>query len=1019
MSKDKISKSKNNIILSSEEEKLLKKYFEEYNELYEKILILSPSDFIQSMKKRVEITMKEKINGFSNSTKSKIEDLIIEKIYCHDYKFALFAKKKINNRKKSDINSHYFNNQIIPHCERDKKNGYYIHTCGSKFQTYKYKPINYSLLIKDDNNSSNNNEYEYLLYCMECDMIYKSDLIKFKCYSTNESFYSKINNNNIKNNNSNLVTWKKYHCNIIINDAMKCQKCNENLYYLKDNKIYCKKCNMEFDPRKLKWKCIKCKSDFTAEVKIFNPLEYKNMKICVKETIFNKKKAKPKYLGCGCKYEFKNLDFFHKNSCKGKLFLGELNDKKIVVCDKCESLGVYNDYLWTCPKCFKRFKISTKSLEKKDKKNNENKENINDNCNDNKKKEENIKRPISRFFNYSNSNWNIKLNDNIGIYKSPRYKSKLLLPQKSDEKEKEQENKSDNKIVRKFRRNNSAAKFVEKRKFPSGIPSPLKLIKDLKDKYNIKLENINLNNINNLNVLNYSPKVIHTKIESNLYDNKISKRNRLVSNIDLSEIKNLNSVFNKFYGQTPKGTLESSKNNNNISRNDNVIIRNRMNTDYDLSDKSKNKMKYKRNFINKYNKLVIDLSANNIDNKNKNENNDNNNKKNVIGRKRCNSGCSSIRFKIDEPTQPIPVQKNNLKYSPIGKINKIIPIKKNIININNTGKIFNRREDSTSCDSNEKASKDNNKVKKSPDKKNEEKMNKNKKIIPGKFNINDYIIKKQIGEGSFGQIFLVEDKKHNKYALKKIIAGSSCDIDSIQQEYQILLDIQNGDQILSVVNIFGLTKYKLDITTYVLYVLMELASTDWEKEILLRKTTKKYYTEKELMEILSCLVKSLSILQKQNISHRDIKPQNILVFNDKNSKKEYKLADFGEAKELIKDVKPTNKQTLRGTELYMSPILFYALRGRKKINYIQHNPYKSDVFSFGLCSLFAATLCFESLYDVRELRSNVSLRCVVQRYLKYRYSNDMINIITKMLDVNETTRMDFIELEKEFNNLGY
>ena len=92
---------------------------------------------------------------------------------------------------------------------------------------------------------------------------------------------------------------------------------------------------------------------------------------------------------------------------------------------------------------------------------------------------------------------------------------------------------------------------------------------------------------------------------------------------------------------------------------------------------------------------------------------------------------------------------------------------------------------------------------------------------------------------------------------------------------------------------------------------------------------------------------------------------------------------------------------------------------RKKINYIQHNPYKSDVFSFGLCSLFAATLCFESLYDVRELRSNVSLRCVVQRYLKYRYSNDMINIITKMLDVNEATRMDFIELEKEFNNLGY
>jgi serine/threonine protein kinase len=217
------------------------------------------------------------------------------------------------------------------------------------------------------------------------------------------------------------------------------------------------------------------------------------------------------------------------------------------------------------------------------------------------------------------------------------------------------------------------------------------------------------------------------------------------------------------------------------------------------------------------------------------------------------------------------------------------------------------------------------------------------------------------------------------------------------------------------VNIFGLSKYKLDITTYVLYVLMELASTDWEKEILSRKATRKYYSEKELIKILSSLVKSLSILQKQNISHRDIKPQNVLVFYDKYLNKIYKLADFGEAKELLKDEKPTNKQTLRGTELYMSPILFFALRGRKVMKYIKHNPYKSDVFSFGLCALFAATLCFESLYDVRELKSNVSLRVVVEKYLRFRYSKDIISIIIKMLDVNETTRMDFIELEKEFN----
>ena len=77
---------------------------------------------------------------------------------------------------------------------------------------------------------------------------------------------------------------------------------------------------------------------------------------------------------------------------------------------------------------------------------------------------------------------------------------------------------------------------------------------------------------------------------------------------------------------------------------------------------------------------------------------------------------------------------------------------------------------------------------------------------------------------------------------------------------------------------------------------------------------------------------------------------------------------------------------MRGTELYMAPVLFQALRSKKMIKYIKHNTYKSDVFSFGLCSLFAATLCFESVYDVREAKNNVSIRFILEKYLSKRYS---------------------------------
>ena len=986
---EKTSKDKNNITLSPEQEKLLKKYLEEYNELYQKILILTPEAFIQSLAKRVEITLKEKINGFSQNTKSVVENIIVEKIYSNDYKYALFVKRSIQQRTPLENNSHAFNNEIIPHCENDKKDNYYIHTCGQRFQTFKYKPITHlSLIFK---NSNNHNKKEYLLYCEECDMIYKSDLIKFKCYSSKEDFYSKIIDKNEKGNYQ-LATWKKYHCNIIINDSMKCQICHENLYFLSEiNKLFCIKCNLDFNPKTLIWKCIKCKSDFIAEVKLFNPLEYKNMKICVKETILNKKRAKPINLGCCCKYELKNMKFFHKSSCTGELFLGELNNKKVVVCNKCESLGLYEGYVWTCPLCYKRFKNNIKE-----------KEPIENNI---KEKETNDKNVWNRFFNYSNSNWKI---NNIGCYKSPnKVDKKFLLPLKNDLKEYQ----SDIKNIHNIRRNNSALKLLGKQRCPSGLPSPSKYMKDLENIYNIAENNLNNmkkviipkgnNNSPNKIYINDSKQYINVIPNSRNYLN-IKRPKKIMSNADLSETKNFDRIFNKCFGGYKNSELIDSQNNNfNYSKegiNQNNNIKEYLVTDVDLGDKVIYNNKYKKTIVNSFGKGINNQSSpknNSINNESK--------------KKRCNSNFNSTKINME---YAIPSLNNNAyKNNNIINANKI-PIKK--VNINRVKSLNKNGSASTSFDSQgEKSPKNNTNLE----------MNnnepKNKKVIPGQLNLKNYIIKKQIGHGSFGQIFLVEDMNKNQYALKKIIAASSSSIRSIKNELQILLDIQNSGQVLNAVTIYGIKSSQLDITTYALYVLMELASTDWEKEILERKKTKNHYSEYELMSILSCLVKSLSILQKQNISHRDIKPQNILIINDSNSKKVYKLADFGEAKELLKGERPTNNQTIRGTEIYMSPILFYALRGRKKIKHVKHNPYKSDVFSFGLCSLFAATLGFKSLYDVRELKSNISIYVVVEKYLRNIYSDNVINIISKMLDINENTRCDFIQLEKEFNALGY
>ena len=953
-----LTPKKNIILLNREEEKLLKKYIEEYNDLFQKILILSPNEFIENLSKRVEIVLKEKINGFSSQNKTKVENFILDKIYSNDYKYSLFAKKSILQRNSSEKNNHYFNNEIIPHCINDKKDGYYVHSCGNKFQTFNYKN---NFFEKNYQNSENNSEKIFLLYCEECDMIYKSNLIKFQCFLTKDDFYSKIistskNDINQNENIMHLATWKKYHCNIIINDVMKCQTCKNNLYYFPEiDHLFCKKCNHEFEPNLYTWKCIKCKKDFKAEVKVFNPLEYKNMKISIKEAIISKKRARPDYLGCGCEInnDSKKLKFFHKNGCNGDLYFGELNHKKIVVCNKCESMGLFDGYVWTCPICNKRFKNEINNL-------NDEKDNKYINYSNNN--------------NNNNSNWNINLNNlsnNISnIYKSP-IKFKNNIPKNNINNINKCQ--SDNKQIKYFRRNNSAIKLMNdnlRNDFGLLLSQNANMTKNLENQINTNNNNIkrviipkNNNNNNNLNITN-SPYQIKSKYETKIIyynsGNKNLSTNKIISNLDITDNKNIYNNNNLYLDHNSRSPSPLQKTNiNNIKINIFGTKNNNLNNNI-----------YYQPYI-KYNN---------------------------ISKKRAYSNCNSINLNLDEGIYT----KNN---------NKIINTNKIPINNNNIVKKNYSGYESTSGDS---------KGEKSPKDNNHNINNKNKKVIPGQLNLMNYIIKKQIGKGSYGQIFLVEDVNSKQYALKKIFAYSENMIKKIKKELKILLDIQNKlSSSLNVVPIYGITSQQLDITTYALYVLMELAVTDWEKEVLERKKSNKYYTEYELMTILHSLVKSLSILQQNNISHRDIKPPNILIFEEKSTgKKIYKLADFGEAKELLKE-NPTERQTLRGTELYMSPILFYALRARKKMKYVQHNSYKSDVYSFGFCSLFAATLDFKSLYDIRELKSNISVFVVVEKYLRFKYSDSVVNIIAKMLDINESSRCDFITLEKEFNNLGY
>ena len=99
----------------------------------------------------------------------------------------------------------------------------------------------------------------------------------------------------------------------------------------------------------------------------------------------------------------------------------------------------------------------------------------------------------------------------------------------------------------------------------------------------------------------------------------------------------------------------------------------------------------------------------------------------------------------------------------------------------------------------------------------------------------------------------------------------------------------------------------------------------------------------------------------------------------------------------------------------MSPILFKAYR-KCHLENTEYNAFKSDVFSLGFCVFYAATLTYQSLYDIREIYDMDTEKIIVESYLKGRYSNKFINLILMMLHIKEKKRPDFIELEAWIKN---
>ncbi len=852
-------------------------YSLEFEEGISSILTESESVFLNKTLSKIKLVL------FETLPKAQLEERIIkdflkqqdEKLFDKYYNTKKFFLKVFNEYKKNPKFVEALS-KFRKHCNKCSDTP--IHNCKSSL-----------FMVRE------NNEIKYV-FCSGCKEVFQAKSIILYCSSCQVDFFSSV----VSSSDEMLyqpATWENYHCGSMMKEQMHCLKCKEGLFIrLSDNYLICSKCKFSSDPSKIIWICASCKSEFQSQAKIYNPIEFKIIKNIIKEALLNKVAAIPTYNKC-CVSD-KNSTFFHKNSCKGELFLSEMKKKPILVCSKCKSIISLEGFSWTCPKCNNMFLDEDKKVQRSQVSTSET------------AKDSECLSPHN--MSKSNTAKNLEEEKNLYVKKSIQMSSNSNFftkdkNMKSLDKTLEEKGKARNHSVYKFNKNSKLDKkenetnliHISEEDNDETQKSKSKFSKFLQNALEIESKQvITKENINNINVnisANISPRIFLNELEIQKKPIILSQTAYPSEGIN-QQFKQKNIEVKAFSNRKPQPFEEEQQ-------------------------------------------IIINHSKNFVDGK--------------------------------SPRKSLEI--TDIYKLPISHIEIRTPKKIIEKNVEEVAKDVPAFEPVSSDEFN--------------------------------FNIEDYKILSSIGEGSFGIIYACENiQTKEKFALKKIIVNSEDEMESFVKEYKLIRKAKHKN----ILTIYGMCKKVLDFSTRVLYIIMELSNSDWDKEIKSRYKLNNFYKENELISLIKQTTESLAFLQGNGISHRDIKPQNILVFPNQL----VKIADFGEAKEIRLSKKQMG--TLRGTELYMSPVLFSALRMNSSNN-VEHNAYKSDVFSLGYCILYAATLSFQILYDIRNVTNQKNILNILKRYLMKRYSMKLIELVARMIDVSEVMRFDFIELNEYLN----
>eukprot|EP00162_Nutomonas_longa_P006180 comp16769_c0_seq1/m.27260 comp16769_c0_seq1/g.27260 ORF comp16769_c0_seq1/g.27260 comp16769_c0_seq1/m.27260 type:complete len:320 (-) comp16769_c0_seq1:196-1155(-) len=256
-----------------------------------------------------------------------------------------------------------------------------------------------------------------------------------------------------------------------------------------------------------------------------------------------------------------------------------------------------------------------------------------------------------------------------------------------------------------------------------------------------------------------------------------------------------------------------------------------------------------------------------------------------------------------------------------------------------------------------------------------------------------YVLKKQLGDGTFAKVYLIQDKYTGQYFAGKVIEKSQWKnnpdvMRALQREIALLEELDHP-------NMIHLVEY-FD-TPQQLIIVTEVAHGGDLLEYLVKRGPLK---EHEAAQVFFQICKALEYMHQNGMVHRDLKPENILIEHDWTrgavgiADNAFKLCDFGQAARLA-DRHLEGQKSSFGTYEYVAP---------EVINGALYD-LPMDVWSLGVVLFILVTGVFPFEGSDRVLFEKIKLG-------RYRYPSKYVNnlsqqikdLIQRMLTIDTRSR---------------